>query len=188
MSVIKAILKEAGVPESAIVLEARGLRAADRTRPGDVVALNFFAEGRHLVVDAVMTTVYRNTALKKVATIPGYAAKQAEEKKFQADKASTQPVSAVHGGLHILLPFAVEDGGRLGAHAQALLRALATAALSKGRRPPFVKGTDEMQHQMLVSQWVRRWQQRVSSWLHLAISRHAVRLLCPSVAAQLGHI
>jgi hypothetical protein len=188
VGVIKAILKEAGVPEASIVMEARGLRAADRTRPGDVVALDFFADGRHLVVDAVMTTVYRNTVLRKVATVPGYAAKQAEDRKFLADKASSQPIAAIHGGPHVLVPFAVEDGGRLGAHAQALLRALATVALAKGRKPPFARGMDEMKHPMLVSLWVRRWQQRVSSWLHLSISRHAVRLLCPSLAAQHGHL
>ncbi len=72
----------------AVVTEARGLRAADRSRPGDVVALDFFADGRHLVIDAVMTTVYRNTVLEKVATVPGYEAKQAEDRKFAADKTS----------------------------------------------------------------------------------------------------
>jgi hypothetical protein len=70
VGVIKAILKEAGVPDASVVLEARGLRATDRSRPGDIVALDFFADGRHLVIDAVMTTVYRNTVLEKVATIP----------------------------------------------------------------------------------------------------------------------
>ncbi len=41
-----------------------------------------------MVVDVVMTTVYRNTMLKKVAIIPGYAVKQAEDMKFLADKTS----------------------------------------------------------------------------------------------------
>ncbi len=54
-------LKEVEIPEMAIVIEARGLRTANASRPGDVVVLDFFAEGRHLVVDAVVTTVYRNT-------------------------------------------------------------------------------------------------------------------------------
>jgi len=71
IGVIKVILKEAGVPDSSVVLEARGLRAGYRSRPGDVVAMDFFADGRHLVIDAVMTTVYMNTVLEKVATIPG---------------------------------------------------------------------------------------------------------------------
>ncbi len=41
VGVIKAVLKYAGVPDASVVLEARGLRAADRSRPGDVVALDF---------------------------------------------------------------------------------------------------------------------------------------------------
>ncbi len=59
----------------AFVKEARGLRATDASRPEDIVVLDFFAEGRHLVVDAVVTTVYRNTILKNASTIVGYAAK-----------------------------------------------------------------------------------------------------------------
>jgi hypothetical protein len=188
VGVIKTILRETGIPDAAVVTEARGLRAADRSRPGDVVALDFFAEGRHLVIDAVMTTVYRNTILEKVATVPGFAAKQAEDRKLLADRTSTQPISAVHGGPHILVPFAIEDGGRLGAHAQALLRSLATAALAKGRAPPFARGVDNITHNMQVSLWVRRWQQRLSAWVHLAISRHTMRLLCPTVAGQNNHI
>ena len=170
-------MREAGIPEASIVLEARGLRDADSSRPWDVVAFDFFADGRHLVIDVVMTTVYMNTVLEKVATIPGYAAKHAEDKKFLADKTSTQPISATHGGPHIIAPFAIEDGGRLGAHAQDLLRAMAASTPAKGRKPPFTKGVEDMTHAMLVSQWVKRWQQRISAWMHLAISRHVVRLL-----------
>ena len=97
--------------------EARGLRAADRSRPGDVVALDFSADGCHLVIDDVVTTVYRNTVLEKVATVLGYAAKQAEDKKFHANRTSSKPISLLHGGPHILVLFAIADGGRLGAHA-----------------------------------------------------------------------
>jgi hypothetical protein len=38
VGVFKAIIKEAGVPDASVVLEARGLRAAARSRLGDVVA------------------------------------------------------------------------------------------------------------------------------------------------------
>ena len=188
VGVIKSILKDAGVRDASVVLEARGLRAADSSRPGDIVAMDFFADGRHMVIDAVMTTVYMNTVLEKVATIPGYAAKRAEDRKFHADKTSRQPIAAMHGGPHILVPFAIEDGGRLEDHAHALLRALATSALAKGRQPPFARQVDDMTHPMLVSLWVRRWKQRISAWLYLAISRHAVRLLCPALSAQYGHL
>ena len=63
----------------------------------------------------------------------------------------------MHGGPRILVPFAIEDGGRLEAHAQALLRALATSDMAKGRTPPFAKGVEDMTHPMLVFLWVRRW-------------------------------
>ena len=66
VGVVITIMREAGIPYASVVLEARGLRAADRSRPGDVVALDFFAEGRHLVIDAFLTTVYRNPVLEKV--------------------------------------------------------------------------------------------------------------------------
>ena len=101
-------------------------------------------------------TVYRDTVLEKVATVPGYAAKQVEDRKFLADMTSIQPISAVNGGPHILAPFAIEDGGRMKAHDQALLRSLATAALTKGRTPPFAKEVEHMTHNMQVSLWVRR--------------------------------
>ena len=86
VGVIKLILRETGVPDASVVTEARGLRAADRSRPGDVVALDFFTYGRHLVIDAVMTTVYMNIVLERGATIPGYAAKHAEDVKFLAGR------------------------------------------------------------------------------------------------------
>ena len=48
----------------------------------------------------------------------------AEDKKFTADKVSPQPVSCKHGGDHVLVPFAMEDDGTLGAHAQMMMRSL----------------------------------------------------------------
>jgi hypothetical protein len=75
VGVIRSFLKDVSIPDLAIVTKARGLRSADETRPGDVVVLDFFAEGRHLGIDAVVNTVYRNTAFRHAASTPGYAAK-----------------------------------------------------------------------------------------------------------------
>ncbi len=83
--VIQTILREVGVPEASLVVKARGLKAADRSKPEDLVALDFFANGRHLVIDTVIIKVCRNTVLHKVATIPVYEAKQAKDMKFFAD-------------------------------------------------------------------------------------------------------
>ena len=41
------------------------------------------------MIDAVMATVYRNTVLEKVATVPGYATKQAKDRELLADKTSS---------------------------------------------------------------------------------------------------
>ena len=82
VNVMFSILKDVGVPVMAVVIETRGLRAADASKPGDVVVLDFFAEDRHLDLDAVVTKVYRNTILKHATIVPGYVAKHAVERKF----------------------------------------------------------------------------------------------------------
>ena len=152
VGVIKTILKEVGIPDATIVKEARGLRATDRSRPGDVVALDFFVDGRHLVIDAVMTTMYRDTVLEKVATFPGYATKQAEDRKFVADKTSRRPISTVHGGPHILVPFAIEDGDRLGSYAHALLRRAAEYGISC----PLLYEGNLGRAKVKIREWVKR--------------------------------
>ncbi len=136
----------------------------------------------------MVTTIYRNNILKNASTILGYAAKQAEDRKFQADRASLQPIAAIHGGPHVFVPFAMEDGGRLGAHALALLRAMTIVALDKGRRPPLAYRSAGVSAPTLVSLWVQRLQQRLSTCLHLAISKHVTRLMCPDIVARLMYI
>jgi len=54
---IRSILKDVGIPDMAIVAKARGLRSTNASRPEDIVVLNFFAEGRHPIIDDVVTTV-----------------------------------------------------------------------------------------------------------------------------------
>ena len=78
------------------------------------MALDFFADGWHLVIDAMVPTVYKNTMLQKITSIPWYAAKQTEDVKFQADRTSNQPNAAPHGGPHVLVPFAWKMEADLG--------------------------------------------------------------------------
>ena len=164
----------------------------DKTRPGDIVVLDFYALGRHLLLDGVVTTVYKNTRLRETTRVPGYAAKLVEDRKFYADKASERPVARIHGGLHTLILFAVEDGERLGAHAQAFLHTLAERAARQGRRSRSqlrdpggnVLRSDGATH---VSMWVQSWQRRIFSWLHISLSRQIIRLFCPQQAAEDSH-
>jgi hypothetical protein len=85
VGVIRSRLNAVGIPDLAIVTEARGLSSAGATMHGDVVVHDFCAEGRHLVIDSVVTTVYQNIILQQVASIP------AEDSKFYANGAYTQP-------------------------------------------------------------------------------------------------
>ena len=62
--VLKYIIKDVGIPDIVVVTEAKGLRSPDAFCPGDVAVLDFFRDGQHLVIDAVITTVYRNTVLQ----------------------------------------------------------------------------------------------------------------------------
>jgi hypothetical protein len=78
-----------------------------------------------------------------------------------ANITSRQPIVAPHGGRHVLVPFAIEDGGMLGAHAHALLRALAKVALAKGRTPSLPSRVADAPHHMLISMWARRLQHRL---------------------------
>ena len=111
VKVLQFILHDVGVLDATVVVEARGLRATDWSRPGDIVALDFFANGKYLVIDAVMTLVYRSTILPKVATILGYASKQTKDMKFMSNKTSQQPIAVPHGGPHVLVPSAIKDRG-----------------------------------------------------------------------------
>ena len=115
---LQKVLYEARVPTSATLTEARGLRGGgDKTRPMDIVVLDYHAPGKHLLLDGVVTTAYKNTRQRETNTIHGYAIMMVEDLKLYADKISKRSVARTHGGRHTLVPFAVEDGGRLGAHA-----------------------------------------------------------------------
>ena len=102
----------------------------------------------------------------------------AEDRKFYNDKKSSHPVSSKYGGDHVLVPFAMEDGGTLGAHALALLKQLAEFSVSRGSfcspdsRAPL---TAPMQ----VSLWV---QHRLSTWLHVTLSQQLLRMYHPDGA------
>ena len=54
----------------------------DKTRTGDIVVLDFYAPGRQLLLDGVVTTVYTNTRLRETTEVLGYAAKLVEDGKF----------------------------------------------------------------------------------------------------------
>ncbi len=77
----------------------------------------------------------------------------------------------------------MEDEGRLGAHAHATLKLLAEYAVSKGRLPPRARHVAPPLPPTVVALWIRKWHQRLSTWLHRTLSRQVLRYLAPSIAA-----
>ena len=66
------------------------MRPLDDTRPGDLVALDFYGEGRHLVIDVSFSSVWKNATIRGCSTVPGFAAAQCEQAKFDdTDRASS---------------------------------------------------------------------------------------------------
>ena len=50
--VVARILRQAGAAKTDIVFQVSNLRQGDKTRPGDVVWLNFLGPGQHLLINA----------------------------------------------------------------------------------------------------------------------------------------
>jgi len=84
---------------SATPTEARGLRGReDKTRPCDIVVLDYYTLGHRLLLDGMATTACRNTRHRETGKIPGYTAKLVEDRKFYADKTLERPIGRIYGG------------------------------------------------------------------------------------------
>ena len=88
-----------------------------------------------------------------------------------------------------MVPFAIEDCGRLGAHAQAFLRTLVERVVRQGRRSraPLRDPSRSVLRSdgvTMVSLWAQRWHRHISSWLHLSLSRQFLRLFRPQQASE----
>ena len=163
---VAKIMRAAGAHKADVLFEMANLRRGDATRPGDVVWRDYTKPGQHLLVDVSGTTVGRNGCIEKCARIPGHAARLREKEKFDDDKKSGDPV--VSRG-HRLVPFVVEDGGRLGQHALALLRELAEKGVGGGElRTPETWGLQRPAQ--MVAYWIRRWMAHLSAFTHITLS------------------
>ena len=83
---------------------------------------------------SIITGVYRDAVLDDVSRVPGFiAAKAREDAKLDEDFRSASPVSQVHGGRHRLVPFVLEEVGRFGDHALAILLEIAELGAQTGK-------------------------------------------------------
>ena len=129
-----------------------------------MVCLHFLGPGQHLLIDVSITGVYRDAVLDDVSRIPGFAAKAREDAKLDENFRSASPVSQCHGGRHRLVPFVLEEGGRFGDHALALLSEIAELGARAGKlKAP--ESWASSSPNAASAYWVRKWKQEVSGWL-----------------------
>ena len=101
-------------------------------------------------------------------SIPGYASKQAEDRKLQVDmKASLSPVSpqcmvAIMSLFHLLWKIRWQNSW--GSWCSCLLKTLAEHAVSAGKLPPHSDFDTVSLGMLLVSLWIQRWLSSLSSW------------------------
>jgi len=90
---LREIVEEVGIPKVAIMEEARGMRPSNATRPGNIVVHDFAEAGKHLIIDGVVTIVYRNSnILSRVSCgCAEFAAKQVEDKARRSRQMQTLP-------------------------------------------------------------------------------------------------
>ena len=162
---VRSIFIDAGTHEDEVKLEVKSDATTSGHRPGDVAALNYRVTGQHLLVDVSITASGRAALLDHMDT-PGYAAatqELAKLGKYRSPSARTphQPAPP-HGFIyrHRFVPFVLEDGGRLGEHARALLVELAMRAAQQGKCP-----TDRRGHPR-PSWLLTRWLEWISLALH----------------------
>ena len=98
---------------------------------------------------------------------PGLAAREAEEVKFKNDRESSLPTSL---GPHRLVPFAIEEFGRFGRRAMALLRELASRGVTDGFLKPPSSWLSAKRPQILSYYWVDHWLQDISATLALHLA------------------
>ena len=175
--VVARILRQAGAAKTDIVFEVSNLRQGDKTRPGDVVWLNFLGPGQHLLIDLSITGVYRDAVLDDVSRVPGFAAKAREDAKLDEDFRFASPVSQVRGGRHrLLVPFVLEEGGRFGDHALAILLEIAELGAQTGKlKVP--ESSCSNPKAAASAYWVRKGKQEVSGrrWLQVTLSDTLLR-------------
>ena len=140
-----------------------------------MVWLQFLGPGQHLLIDVSITGVYRDAVLDDVSRVPGFAAKAREDAKLDdEDFRSASPVSQCHGGRHRLVPFVLEEGGRFGDHALALLSEIAELGAQAGKlKVP--ESWASSSPNAASAYWVRKWKQEVSGWLQVTMSDTLLR-------------
>ena len=176
VGVLNTIIDEAGFGSDR-KNEVPNLRP-DGTRPADVAIINYGGSFRDVCLDVTVPGVLShvrtsNQSRRFYTSSPGAAARQAEIHKFRQDENSSRPLRSVHR----FIPFAVEEFGRLGDHAEAFLYEMAKAATtSRGHLLHLPDDSPQAKH--FLQQKLKNWRQRFSLAVNCVHAAFVRRLGC----------
>jgi hypothetical protein len=163
VSALQQIIISTGcVAKKHIVLEAASLRD-DLSRPADILLQHLDGVSRHVAVDVSVAGVFISSQAMGPRR-PGAAAAKREHKKWSDDLAAQQSIVRDKG--FRLVPFVLEEGGRLGIHAWAFLQELDKARRAKLTHLPTRHPKRLAQHHV--------WRQILSGKLHAVQSSLAL--------------
>jgi hypothetical protein len=176
VAVVNTIIDEAGFAAQR-KNEVSNLRP-DNTRPADISIVNYGGTFRDIILDVTVPGVValaRNSGI--FMTNPGSAARRAESAKFCQDANSSRPLRSVHR----FVPFAVEEFGRIGDHAEAFLFEMAKAA-TVGRSHLLHMPDDSPPKRFFLKQKLKNWRQRISLAVNCAHALVLQRRACPAAS------
>jgi len=144
-SVVQSICREAG---GAVGMELPGLLDGQR-RPGDVTVIGYAGVSRHLVIDVSVAHVCTTSNQRSAWSTPGASARLVEDSKVRSYRGDCEARG------HRFVPFVVEDGGRVGGQATALLDELAVRAAMIPRAGSWTEVRREESRGTLLARWLQ---------------------------------
>jgi hypothetical protein len=183
VAVVNTIIDEAGFAAQR-KNEVTNLRP-DNTRPADILIANYGGSFRDVILDVTVPGVVapaRRVHSRHVEghlTTPGAAARSAEMCKFRQDANSSRPLRSVHR----FVPFAVEEFGRIGDHAEAFLFEMAKAATA-GRPHLLHLPDDSPPMRFYLQQKLKNWRQRISLAVNCAHAALLQKRACSAVPRE----
>ena len=158
-------------PASRVDIEPQQLRP-DRSRGADLFVRQLGGGGKDIGVDFVVTSCTRSSIRTKSSRSSDAPLLEVEEKKFKKDLSSSLPFQS--SASRRLVPFALNQFGRRGPHANALLLEFASSLVLRSGGCPLTSGPFAMTDSQALHHIVGIWGARIT-WM--AEREHAARVL-----------
>jgi hypothetical protein len=144
----------AAFPASSILIEPPHLRQ-DKSRLGDIYALGRGVHRMDSVMDIVIASALTKSCSLPYSQSSDFMLRQAENKKFNNDLRSTEPIQ--ESATRRLIPLASNHFGLRGPHFQVVLQEFATLLVAKPGGCPLLKGPFALTHTAAINHILHAW-------------------------------